>query len=157
MLTNNLLIKRADIAFIKKYKNQIFDLLKCSIKVNLTDINNLDIFIKNRLLLMEKSLTENTAIIYFAEKENILIGFAWSYLKDKLAKEVHITDVVVNDKFQNYKIGTFLLNKTENYCKEKNYKSITLMVSSDNLVALHLYEKLGYIEQRKLLRKVINR
>lgn len=157
MLTNNLLIKRADPTFIKKYKNQIFNLLKSSIKVNFTDINNLDILINNRLFLMEKSLTENTAIIYFAEKENVLLGFVWSYLKDKLSKEVHITDVVVNDKFQNCKIGTFLLNKTENYCKEKNYKSITLMVSSDNLAALHLYEKLGYIEQRKFLRKVINR
>lgn len=153
---NDVVIKQADNTFVKKYKMQLFELLESSLRINLHDVKNIDDYLKERLMLMEKSILEGSAIIYFAEKNETLIGFVWAYLKNRTSKEVHITDIVVSDDYQNCHIGTNLLNTTERYCRDRNYKFITLMVSSDNLSALKLYEKNGYKEQRKLLRKVLS-
>lgn len=153
---DSMIIKKANSAFLNKYKDQINDLLVYSIKLNLQDIYNANNFANERIKLMKQSLLDNSAIIYYVEEDETLLGFIWAYLKDATVGEIHITDIIVDKNYQSKHIGTVLLNSLENYCTLHNHKIITLLVSSDNIQALNLYKKQNFYEYRKLLRKVVN-
>lgn len=67
-----------------------------------------------------------------------------------------VMDLAVLPKFRRQRIGETLMEAAEQYCKEQGIRYLGLAVSSHNLNALHLYEKLGFAEERKLMVKVIN-
>ena len=48
-----------------------------------------------------------------------------------------------------------LLNETEKYAMEMDVKTIDLFVTEENLAAVKMYEDLGYITERRYLKKII--
>jgi ribosomal protein S18 acetylase RimI-like enzyme len=67
-----------------------------------------------------------------------------------------IMDIAVLQEWRGKGVGRMLLNAAEVYCREHKISYLGLAVSSHNLKALHLYERFGFAEERKLMVKRIN-
>ncbi|SDZ82596.1 Acetyltransferase (GNAT) family protein [Oribacterium sp. KHPX15] len=75
--------------------------------------------------------------------------------------EVHLTGydketlylygLLVYDKYLGKGHGKALMKAVENYEKPGKYKKILLQVSSNNVIALNLYEGLGYVETERIV------
>lgn len=64
-----------------------------------------------------------------------------------------IMDIGVVQAWRGKGAGRMLLSAAEDYCREQGIPYLGLAVSSHNLRALHLYEKFGFAEERKLMVK----
>lgn len=65
-----------------------------------------------------------------------------------------IMDLAVLPEYRGRGIARALLNHAENYCRDIGLEYLGLAVSSHNVKALALYEKLGFVEERKIMMKV---
>ena len=61
--------------------------------------------------------------------------------------------IAVHDKYQNKGIGTALLKHLLNIAKMKNIKKVWLEVATNNNIAIHLYKKLGFQIEGKLIKE----
>ena len=66
-----------------------------------------------------------------------------------------IMDLGVLPEWRGKGAGRMLLKAAEDYCRERRVPYLGLAVSSHNVRALHLYEKFGFAEERKLMVKSI--
>lgn len=66
-----------------------------------------------------------------------------------------VMDLAVLQEYRRQGIGRILMETAEQFCRENGIDYLGLAVSSHNLQALHLYEELGFIEERKLMVKVL--
>lgn len=57
---------------------------------------------------------------------------------------IYLSHLVVKDTYRNNSIGTTLCNYVFDYCKNLDYKEISLAVTLDNFNAIKLYHKLGF-------------
>ncbi len=64
-----------------------------------------------------------------------------------------VMELGVDKALWSHGIGTALLQKAEEFCRSHGAKYIGLGVSSGNERALHLYDKMGYHEERRHLVK----
>ena len=80
-------------------------------------------------------------------KEEKIVGFVNYYL---MYDRIEIANFNVLDNYQNNHIGTKLLEYLINKYQDKVI-NISLEVKMDNLKAIHLYEKMGFI--KKAIRK----
>lgn len=67
-----------------------------------------------------------------------------------------VMDLAVLPKYRHSGVGRALMESAEQYTKEQGIKYLGLAVSTHNLHALHLYETLGFAEERKLMVKVLD-
>ena len=90
-----------------------------------------------------KSELENENSKYIVAKLNSeIIGFAGIW---QVIDEAHITNIVTKKNFRNLGIGSLLLEKLINICKnQENINSVTLEVNEDNIIAQKLYEKFDF-------------
>ena len=65
--------------------------------------------------------------------------------------ELHLLNITVNSAVRQRGIGTCLMTSIENIARQSHYQRIILEVRASNLVAIKLYERLGFehIGQRK--------
>ena len=66
-----------------------------------------------------------------------------------------VMDLAVARDSRRQGIGRILMRAAEKYCQENEIDYLGLAVSSHNLQALHLYQELGFVEERKLMVKVL--
>lgn len=72
---------------------------------------------------------------------NEIIGYLdYSLIYDR----IEIDNIFVLKEYRNKKIGTKLMEYLVNIAKENNLINITLEVRESNIVAIHLYEKIGF-------------
>lgn len=90
-----------------------------------------------------KSELENENSKYIiAILNNEIIGFAGIW---QVIDEAHITNIVVRKDFRKLGIGSLLLEKLIDICKNlESINSITLEVNEDNMTAQKLYEKFNF-------------
>lgn len=90
-----------------------------------------------------KSELENENSKYIVAKLNSeIIGFVGIW---QVIDEAHITNIVTKKNFRNLGIGSLLLEKLINICKnQENINSVTLEVNEDNIIAQKLYEKFNF-------------
>lgn len=67
-----------------------------------------------------------------------------------------VMDLAVLPKYRHSGVGRALMETAEKYSKEQGIKYLGLAVSTHNVHALHLYESLGFAEERKLMVKVLD-
>ena len=90
-----------------------------------------------------KSELQNKNSIYFVAKENNEIaGFAGFTI---FIDEADITNIVVKKNYRQKKIGYELMQALFNTASSLNLISITLEVCENNLPAISLYNKCGFI------------
>ena len=68
-----------------------------------------------------------------------------------------IVDFVVLPKLRGKGVGRELLKAAEEHCCKQGIPYLGLAVSSHNLRALHLYERFGFVEERKLMFKQVEK
>lgn len=106
----------------------------------------------NRALL-QKSMQqlEPDAVIFVAEDENgIPAGFIHIQTQTDYfngEKHAYISDVAVDKPFEGKGIGSLLLDKTEEWAIQNNYRFLTLYVFAGNNHARQLYEKRGFDQE----------
>lgn len=118
--------------------------------LNLIDLNKFDDFWNVNILRNE--LSSPTSFYIIAKSANDIIGFAGlNFILD----EAHIANIVVKKDKRNEKVGSKLLEALIEKAKSMS-SLITLEVSEENPVAIHLYQKYGFEtirEKEKILSK----
>ena len=84
-----------------------------------------------------------------AYKRNIIMGFIL-IIKKSLDSSYQIDLIVTAKKHQKKKVGTSLINYVNNYHMTKGEKIIA-GTQADNLKAIKMYKKLGFIKTKKVL------
>lgn len=67
-----------------------------------------------------------------------------------------VMDLGVLPEWRGKGAARMLLKAAEDYCREQRVPYLGLAVTSNNVKALHLYEKFGFAEERKLMVKVLD-
>jgi ribosomal protein S18 acetylase RimI-like enzyme len=115
---------------------------------------------KHLLELFEKLSKRETEKIFVAEDEShAFLGYIWvgegSSMMTGL-KHGYIYDVFVKKEFRGKGIGRTLLEKAQNYCREKGYSRIRLMVYVNNANAIGLYNKMGFKTEQMHMEKTLS-
>ena len=111
------------------------------VKEDVTKVINLGITLNNNFNNLYDFDSLNTEVnkTYVIEDNNELIGFI--HFQD-LIDEIDIIDVVIDEKFRNKGYATKLFNYLFNFYN----KRFILEVNEDNINAINLYKKLGFIK-----------
>ena len=83
------------------------------------------------------SLLKNPNISYIYKKNKGFCIFSCN------EKEAEIITMAILPKYQNQGIGFLILTELEGILSEINCNNVFLEVASNNLIAIHLYDKLG--------------
>lgn len=85
-----------------------------------------------------------------------LIGFIWVYKHDYFGEtRLHINQLVVDEGFRGRGIAKKLLTEVEKLTSGLNAQTLDLFVSEENYAAIKMYEDLGYVTERRYLKKKI--
>jgi len=125
----------------------------------LRDGENIDTFEDQKDLIQWYGAAPNRCLLVAEHSPSQLVGqvtaFGGTYTADQ---GTAVLIVEVDPAFRRQGIATHLLSEIENWAKEKGLHRLELTVLSDNIPALRLYEKCGFIrEGRKVASRQINR
>ena len=84
------------------------------------------------------SLLKNPNISYIYKKNKGFCIFSCN------EKEAEIITMAILPKYQNQGIGSLILTELEGILSEISCNKVFLEVTSNNLIAIHLYDKLGF-------------
>jgi len=84
------------------------------------------------------SLLKNPNISYIYKKNKGFCIFSFN------EKEAEIITMAILPKYQNQGIGFLILTELEGILSEISCNKVFLEVASNNLIAIHLYDKLGF-------------
>ena len=96
-------------------------------------------------VLKSEILSNNSKYIVIKNDSEIL-GFAGIKI---ILDEAEIMNIVTKKEHRNQGIGKLLLEKLLLEAKNKNIKRLNLEVNESNKIAIHLYEKFGFIQNGK--------
>lgn len=108
--------------------------------------------------VFETSLKREGTEIFVAESEDhiflgyVLVGEATNMITG--TKHGFIYDIFVKENHRRRGIGRILMKKAEQHCSEKGYKTVALMVTTDNKPAINLYKKLEFRAERIFMEKI---
>jgi ribosomal-protein-alanine N-acetyltransferase len=92
----------------------------------------------------KSDLNNKISINWVYQKNDYVVGYLFGW---HVMDEYHLNNIAVADSFRGAGIGIHLLKNMELYLKEIEVKSVFLEVSSSNLSARKLYEKMGFVPQ----------
>lgn len=109
-----------------------------------------------------KDCREKDGKIFVTETNNKIIGFAWCCVEEEptdlmyyepLRKVVYVGDLFVLEEYRSQGVGRGLVNKIEDYAKEKGLYFIKLQTNAKNNLARDIYKNLGFEEEEVVLIK----
>ena len=103
------------------------------------DIESATQFLKDRI-------AKNESVVFIAYIDDVAVGFTQlypSFSSVSMKRSYILNDLYVHKDYRKKGVGTALLNKAIQLCKEKNYKGLGLQTATDN-PAQFLYESLGW-------------
>ncbi len=118
-------------------------------KMNVSDIDdiekigfeNFDEFWSISTLRSELIKNDKNTNYFVLLKNKEILGFIGTL---KIIDELNIMNIAVHRSHRHLGIGTFLLSKLIDYCKEEKIPIITLEVNVNNKYAIGLYEKFNF-------------
>lgn len=84
----------------------------------------------------------------FCYEEEDILGY---FCIDIIYEKIELVNIFVKNEYRNRKIGTFMLKYLIDFARNNNIYNITLEVDENNIYAIKLYEKCGFI--KKAIRK----
>ena len=115
-----------------------------------------DYTIKIKVDELGEYLKLDKAILIGGFIKDSLIGFIWVYKHDFFGEtRLHINQIVVDEDFRGRGIAKKLLTEVEKLTSGLNAQTLDLFVSEENYTAIKLYEDLGYVTERRYLKKKI--
>ena len=100
----------------------------------------------SRIFVAEDEDHSFLGYLFVGESGNMMTGETYGF----------IYDIYVKEEFRGKGIGTMLMEKAENYCREKKYPRLSLMVSADNQRAVNLYAKMGLKPEQTYMSKELS-
>jgi ribosomal protein S18 acetylase RimI-like enzyme len=85
----------------------------------------------------------NKAVVLVAQCDGKVAGYIAFYVNYKRST-AFISSIGVMCFARRMKVGLFLLDEMEDYCRSKEIRELVLEVSSQNLRAINLYKENGY-------------
>lgn len=151
------MIYKLSIEDINTHKNAIKELLV------LTYISNFKIDDKiakeicdEKIDLLEDYIKDGSATIFAYIEESNLLAFTWVYRHSFFNEQrLHINQIAVNPNSQGKGLAKLLIKKVNDYAKELKIYTIDLFVSEYNENALNLYEKQGFLTERRYMKKEV--
>lgn len=104
-------------------------------------------------------IQQTGSVLFIAENEEKAIGYL--ILHPGNIEEITglpqgwVMDIAVLPAYRGRGAARALLKEAEDYCRGTGLSYLGLAVSSHNIKALSLYESLGFVEERKLMVKVL--
>ena len=98
---------------------------------------------------------ENGIKIIGYYKDNVLVGFLSYEIREKMNKVLWIDELVVTEKERGNGYSSLLMEEIKKISKIEKVKRIELNVFTFNDIAIKLYNKLGYKEQRIIFEKEV--
>lgn len=136
------------------YRTDIIDLINESATLNFPNANIDENYGEDRCNHLLKFLDDDSAIVFIAIDGDALIGWIWCHGIDRVAgKRLHIAEVAVLKDYRNCGVGKELLKAVEIFAKEKNYKTIDLLVTANNVNAVSFYKKHSFSTERIMMKK----
>lgn len=95
--------------------------------------------------------------------DNHLAGCCSFYCNDKVSKTGYITKIAIKKEYRRLSLGQKIITEAEKICKENKMNKMKLEVSNENIPAIKLYTKCGYIftdvasNESKYMEKPISR
>jgi len=112
--------------------------------------------VESKIQELDKYVKEQKATLLGMFNDCTLVGFVWCYIHDYFGeKRLHINQIVIDKDFRGQGIAKKLLTQTEKYAAELDIKTIDLFVTEGNIAAEMMYEDLGYVTERRYLKKSI--
>ena len=101
--------------------------------------------------VMEGYLSSGISLVY--EKKGEIVGYlvaipAWSPLTGRF---LHLLNLAVKGSERGKRIAHALLGELIGFARENGYRRILLEVRKDNLAALRLYRRFGFVEKAVLV------
>jgi ribosomal protein S18 acetylase RimI-like enzyme len=84
------------------------------------------------------------SITYLAKDANAPCGIAAAYLDQENAGLAHLVSMWVAPTYRRLGIGAALVQRIFDWARAKNIPRLTLLVTSNNDVAIRFYERLGF-------------
>lgn len=97
----------------------------------------------NYSILKDELNSKNSIYFVIRNKDNEITSFGGMKI---ILDEAEIMDIVTKKIYRNQGFCNALLNRLIVEAKNKNIKRLNLEVNESNEIAIHLYKKLGFIE-----------
>jgi len=119
---------------------------------------------KNYLDKTIEEVRDNDGIFLVAEIDNVIVGLGAALIEILSQKDLmevlphtpgRITELFVTDQCRGKGIGRKIMEKLENYLKQKGCSSIQIEVFAPNNKTRRVYEKLGYSDRNIDMMKVL--
>lgn len=145
-----------DADFIAQHAHRMLDFTLPDWRANeKTEMIKADI---NHLSKTLQAGDENDALFIAEDESNNPLGFVRVNMQTDYytgEQHAHVNDIVIAKQAEGRGAGKLLLNKADEWAKQKNARWITLNVFENNLRARNVYEKAGYkIEWIKYLKEL---
>lgn len=98
-----------------------------------------------KCLISEKDATEENFIVIIDGND-----VAWLKLNGLDTGNLYVSMLVVAKEYQRCGIGSFAMDFAESFALDLSKKSVALLTTADNLAAISLYKKLGYLIQSEV-------
>ena len=96
-------------------------------------------FCMNKTKDLLSFIEDGSAIIGAAFYGDTLIGYAWGYLRKVKVLRMHITQLVVHEKYRSMGIGKCLLDFMQVECEKRGCAGLELNVAGGNIAAQKFY------------------
>ena len=90
-----------------------------------------------------KSLDKYKTILLYL-KDDEVVGLTLMIVSEGLISTMSISDLIVDSKYRNKGYGSYILEDSINYAKERKFKNVCLQVFTNNIVARNMYLKRGF-------------
>jgi len=126
---------------------------------SITDYNTLSNNAEQKALEHRRDTLENEeGICLIAENNEELIGLISVSIQERAPifeenKYVKVHDLYVKEKFRSQGVAKKLFERAEKWASNQNVEAIELNVDTPNKAAINFYEKQGFGEIRKKMRK----
>ena len=107
---------------------------------------------------LSEIITDPTKALFVAEAESKVVGFAECYVLRsssfpviKKREWVQLDNIAVKREYQNYHVGSMLLNKVFEWTKSKEINRIELKVYTFNSNAANFYSSKGFKDLNKTM------
>jgi ribosomal protein S18 acetylase RimI-like enzyme len=105
-------------------------------------------------LLRDGLSTEGHSLWMLVDDAGTAVGHLWAFL-DAKTQRAFIYDIVVDEPYRGKGYGAAALAILEREMKARGATRISLNVFGQNVVAMHLYQKMGYSTAATLMQKDI--
>lgn len=152
---NSINIKKLEYEDFKANENIIFELLLNTYMTNFQfSYETGKVICKEKLKLLDQYIKKENALLIGAYDDNNLVGFLWMFKQNYFGEiRMHINQIAVSDSFKGKGAGKRLMKEAENETIKHGIDTIDLFVSETNLVAVNMYEKLGFTTERRYIKK----